>query len=59
MSSALSKEMGMMETQLKRWKDAAHEAVSLRAKAHSLREKLSVKVIHTNCHFIFFLTFFV
>ncbi|XP_024639849.1 E3 ubiquitin-protein ligase BRE1-like 2 isoform X2 [Medicago truncatula] len=43
MSSALSKEMGMMETQLKRWKDAAHEAVSLRAKAHSLREKLSGK----------------
>ena len=59
MSSALSKEMGMMETQLKRWKDAALEAVSLREKAHSLRAKLSGKVIHTNCHFIFFLNYFV
>lgn len=45
MASALSKEMGMMEAQLKRWKDAAHEAVSLREKAHSLREALSMKVI--------------
>ncbi|XP_014504949.1 E3 ubiquitin-protein ligase BRE1-like 2 isoform X1 [Vigna radiata var. radiata] len=43
MASALSKEMGMMEAQLKRWKDAAHEAVSLREKAHSLREVLNVK----------------
>ncbi|RDY10395.1 E3 ubiquitin-protein ligase BRE1-like 2, partial [Mucuna pruriens] len=43
MASALSKEMGMMEAQLKRWKDAAHEAVSLREKAHSLREALSMK----------------
>ncbi|KAL2583065.1 hypothetical protein GLYMA_14G050200v4 [Glycine max] len=43
MASALSKEMGMMEGQLKRWKDAAHEAVSLREKAHSLREALSTK----------------
>lgn len=45
MASALSKEMGMMEAQLKRWKDAAHEAVSLREKAHSLREVLNVKVV--------------
>ena len=59
MSSALSKEMGMMETQLKQSKDAALEAVSLREKAHSLRAKLSGKVIHTNCHFIFLLTYFV
>ncbi|XP_068485528.1 E3 ubiquitin-protein ligase BRE1-like 2 isoform X2 [Phaseolus vulgaris] len=43
MASALSKEMGMMEAQLKRWKDAAHEAVSLREKAHSLREVLNMK----------------
>ncbi|KAM3760978.1 hypothetical protein ACB098_01G233200 [Castanea mollissima] len=28
--AALSKEMGMMETQLKRWKEAAHDALSLR-----------------------------
>ena len=48
MASALSKEMGMMEGQLKRWKDAAHEAVSLREKAHSLREALSMKVVFTN-----------
>lgn len=44
MASALSKEMGMMEAQLKRWKDAAHEAVSLREKGHSLRALLSGKV---------------
>ncbi|KAF7815058.1 E3 ubiquitin-protein ligase BRE1-like 2 [Senna tora] len=44
MASALSKEMGMMEAQLKRWKDAAHEAVSLREKANSLRSLLSGKV---------------
>ncbi|XP_061373602.1 E3 ubiquitin-protein ligase BRE1-like 2 [Gastrolobium bilobum] len=43
MASALSKEMGMMEAQLKRWKDAAHEAVLLREKAHSLRALLSGK----------------
>ncbi|XP_028794686.1 E3 ubiquitin-protein ligase BRE1-like 2 [Neltuma alba] len=43
MASALSKEMGMMEAQLKRWKDAAHEAVSLREKAHSLRSLLNGK----------------
>jgi len=48
MASALSKEMGMMEAQLKRWKDAAHEAVSLREKAHSLREVLNMKVVVTN-----------
>jgi len=48
MASALSKEMGMMEAQLKRWKDAAHEAVSLREKAHSLREELNMKVVVAN-----------
>lgn len=64
MASALSKEMGMMEAQLKRWKDAAHEAVSLREKAHSLREELNMKVVVANwsdmiCHFLFFPTHFV
>jgi len=57
-SSALSKEMGRMKTQLNRWKDAALKAVALREKAiHSA--KLSGKVIHTNCPFIFILTYFV
>ncbi|KAK7397003.1 hypothetical protein VNO78_18167 [Psophocarpus tetragonolobus] len=46
MASALSKEMGMMEAQLKRWKDAAHEAVSLSEKTDSPREVLSIKVFH-------------
>ncbi|KAI4308406.1 hypothetical protein L6164_031486 [Bauhinia variegata] len=44
MASALSKEMEMMEAQLKRWKDSAHEAISLREKAHSLRTLLSGKM---------------
>lgn len=59
MASTLSKEMGMMDAQLKRWEDAALEAVSLREKAHSLRAKLSGKVIHTKFPFIFFVTDFV
>ncbi|XP_057441705.1 E3 ubiquitin-protein ligase BRE1-like 2 isoform X2 [Lotus japonicus] len=50
MASALSKEMGMMEAQLKRWKDAAHEAVSLREKAHSLRALLSGKTAEIKSH---------
>lgn len=48
MASALSNEMGMIDAQLKRWKDAAHEAVSLREKANSLRALLSGKVLLTN-----------
>jgi len=59
MASALSKEMGMMDAQVKRWKDAALEVVSLREKAHSLRAKLSEKVIRIKCPFIFFLAYFV
>lgn len=37
MASSLSKEMKMMEAQLKRWQDTAHETLSLREKAQSLR----------------------
>ncbi|XP_051113494.1 E3 ubiquitin-protein ligase BRE1-like 2 isoform X2 [Andrographis paniculata] len=43
MSSALSKEMEMMETQLHKWKNTADEALSLREKAHSLNALLNVK----------------
>nr|XP_023874866.1 E3 ubiquitin-protein ligase BRE1-like 2 isoform X3 [Quercus suber] len=43
MASALSKEMGMMETQLKRWKEAAHEALSLSEEAQSLKAQLDRK----------------
>ncbi|KAL9455389.1 hypothetical protein AB3S75_010750 [Citrus x aurantiifolia] len=43
MASALSKEMGMMEAQLNRWKETADEALSLREKAVSLKVSLSTK----------------
>ncbi|XP_059429863.1 E3 ubiquitin-protein ligase BRE1-like 2 isoform X2 [Corylus avellana] len=43
MASALSKEIGMMEAQLKRWKETAHEALSLREKAQSLKAQLNRK----------------
>lgn len=43
MASALSKEMDMMEAQLNRWKDTAHEALSLREEAYSLKALLSAK----------------
>lgn len=43
MSSALSKEMKMMEIQLNRWKTTADEALSLREKAQSLSTMLDVK----------------
>ncbi|XP_050158817.1 E3 ubiquitin-protein ligase BRE1-like 2 isoform X3 [Malus sylvestris] len=43
MASSLCKEMGMVETQLKRWKETAHETVSLRDKAQSLKASLSTK----------------
>ncbi|KAB2616974.1 E3 ubiquitin-protein ligase BRE1-like 2 [Pyrus ussuriensis x Pyrus communis] len=43
MASSLSKEMGMVETQLKRWKETAHETLSLRDKAQSLKASLSTK----------------
>lgn len=44
MASALSKEMGMMEAQLNRWKETANEALSLREKTVSLKVSLSTKV---------------
>ncbi|XP_022153796.1 E3 ubiquitin-protein ligase BRE1-like 2 isoform X2 [Momordica charantia] len=43
MASALSKEMGMMEAQVKRWKETAHEAVSIREKVQALETLLSGK----------------
>ncbi|KAG2675137.1 hypothetical protein I3760_13G171400 [Carya illinoinensis] len=43
MSSALSKEMGMMKAQLKRWRETAHEALSLREEAQSLNAQLNRK----------------
>ncbi|CAL0315796.1 unnamed protein product [Lupinus luteus] len=43
MSSALSNEMGMMDAQLKRWKDTAQEAVFVREKVNHLRAYLSAK----------------
>ncbi|KAK7276495.1 hypothetical protein RIF29_17635 [Crotalaria pallida] len=43
MASALSNEMGMMDAQLKRWKDAAQESESLREKANYLRAYLNAK----------------
>ncbi|KAF6149358.1 hypothetical protein GIB67_016896 [Kingdonia uniflora] len=43
MSSALTKEMDMMEAQLSRCKDTAHEAMSLREESHSLKDLLSRK----------------
>lgn len=44
MASALTKEMGMMESQLNKWKITADEALSLREKAQSLSALLDVKV---------------
>ncbi|KAF5447978.1 hypothetical protein F2P56_033487 [Juglans regia] len=43
MSLALSKEMGMMKAQLKRWRETAHEALSLREEAQSLKAQLHRK----------------
>lgn len=44
MASALTKEMGVMESQLNKWKITADEAISLREKAQSLSALLDVKV---------------
>lgn len=44
MASALTREMGMMESQLNKWKGTADEALSLREKAQSLSALLDVKV---------------
>ncbi|KAI8573059.1 hypothetical protein RHMOL_Rhmol01G0249200 [Rhododendron molle] len=43
MATALSKEMGMMEAQLNRWKEIAHEALSLREESQSLKDLLVEK----------------
>ncbi|XP_030524209.1 E3 ubiquitin-protein ligase BRE1-like 2 isoform X2 [Rhodamnia argentea] len=43
MVSALSREMGMMEAQLSRWKDTAHEALLLREKTQSLKASITMK----------------
>lgn len=45
MVSTLHKEMGMMQTQLSRFKEIACEVHSLRAEVHSLTAILSRKVI--------------
>lgn len=45
MASALSKEMGMMEAQVKRWKETAHEEVSIREKVQAFETLLSGKVV--------------
>ncbi|CAN4089766.1 unnamed protein product [Withania somnifera] len=45
MGSALSKEIGMMEAQLNRWKETAEEAVSLREEKQSLEASLGRKDI--------------
>ncbi|KAL5563481.1 hypothetical protein UlMin_033228 [Ulmus minor] len=43
MGSSLSKEMEMMEGQLKRWQDTADETLTLREKSQTLRALLSMK----------------
>ncbi|KAF8010452.1 hypothetical protein BT93_J1170 [Corymbia citriodora subsp. variegata] len=43
MVSALSREMGMMEAQLNRWKDTAHEALLLHEKTQSLKASIAIK----------------
>lgn len=47
MSSALSKEMGMMGAQLNRWKETAQEAHSLRGDVQSMKALLDKMVF---CH---------
>ncbi|KAJ9153358.1 hypothetical protein P3X46_026806 [Hevea brasiliensis] len=49
MAAALSKEMGMMESQLNRWKQTAHEALTLREESQSLRVLLSEKTNEQKC----------
>ncbi|KAK1356163.1 E3 ubiquitin protein ligase [Heracleum sosnowskyi] len=43
MSSALSKELGLMESQLTRWKETADEVLTLRENAQSLKALLNEK----------------
>ncbi|KAJ6713454.1 E3 UBIQUITIN-PROTEIN LIGASE BRE1 [Salix purpurea] len=49
MASALSKEMCMMEAQLNRWKQTAHEAVSLHEESKSLKALLNEKTNEQKC----------
>ncbi|KAE8690975.1 E3 ubiquitin-protein ligase BRE1-like 2 [Hibiscus syriacus] len=49
MASALSKEMGMMEAQLNRWKETAHEAISLLEEVQTLKVLLSDKTNLQKC----------
>ncbi|CAN1756681.1 E3 ubiquitin-protein ligase BRE1-like 2 [Linum perenne] len=49
MASALSKEMGMMEAQLNRWKQISEEAISLQEKSHSLKSLLTEKTNEQKC----------
>ncbi|XP_039019064.1 E3 ubiquitin-protein ligase BRE1-like 2 isoform X1 [Hibiscus syriacus] len=49
MASSLSKEMGMMEAQLNRWKETAHEAISLHEEAQALKALLSDKTNLQKC----------
>ncbi|XP_039039536.1 E3 ubiquitin-protein ligase BRE1-like 2 [Hibiscus syriacus] len=49
MTSALSKEMGMMEAQLNHWKETAHEAISLHEEAQTLKALLSGKTNLQKC----------
>lgn len=44
MASALSKEMGMMEAQLNRWKETAEESLSLREEVKLLKALVDSKV---------------
>ena len=44
MASALSKEMGMMEAQLNRWKETAEESLSLHEEVQSLKALVDSKV---------------
>lgn len=44
MASALSKELGLMESQLTRWKETADEVLTLRENAQSLKALLHEKV---------------
>jgi len=49
MAAALSNELGMMENQLSRSKDAASEALALREQAESLTSLVAKKVYIRSC----------
>lgn len=52
MASALSKEIGMMTSQLNRWKETGSEAISLQEEVQSLKSLVDKKVV-TFYYFIF------